>query len=321
MKKWIIPIAVLATAIPFTASAEKIMVGGASAGGEYNKTLIPAFSSQLQKDGTKYTAEAVVTAGSVECVSKLLSGELNFCVAQKDIAAAAYMEDQDGDESLGVYGNLGLEALLCAVKVGGRFNGYFDLADDHEKPLKISVGKEGGGTEGTIMFLDKQDDGFQEYDKDTGTGNVRLMRKKSLVAELGSLASGNRDAVCRVISPNPENEFLRLVADNKHLKFINMVNSDWKHYEINGQKIYDFAEVPITPGFVGFGSDKVTTLVTWSTLVAHTENAPEDQLNAMARAALQDGLVPLDSLAAKANALYKEGLDISSFVVKKFSSK
>ena len=299
MKKTLLAVSLLTILTSSIASAEVILIGAGSDSGEYTNTMVPAINDDLQRQKKGLSARAQLSAGSQENVENVLSGVLLAAISQLDVAALATQNDED--ETIAAMGRLSVEALLCAVRVDGTLHNYYDLIDDRDKPLKISVGKKLSGTAKTWEYLVQNDDNLDAT-------KVKLLHKKSITVELSRLASGNRDAVCKVITPNPANEFLVQVAEHRNLEFMEFVAPEYLDFKVGDQQVYGFMEVPVEPGVWGLplGGTKVQTLITWATLIVNEDNATEKQLEGLAKAALNPDLIPPKTLAAKAMKMYEE---------------
>jgi len=275
------------------AGATDLVIGAGSDQGEYTNTIVPAIDRALRARG--HGATAAVSVGSAQNIADLRSGKLAAALSQMDVAALAL--EGDASERYAVLGRIAPEALLCAVRKDGRVRTYHDLTDDHDQPLKISVGPEQSGTAQTFQYLMRLDPEL---------ANVRLIHKKRTAVELSRLASGNRDAVCFVMMPNPDNSLIALVADNPELQFMEFVNPPFANVEVNDFAIYDFMEVPVTPGVWGLGAERVNTLVTSVSLVVDEEGLDGELLTELALVVLDPDLLPPTSAAGKANELWKK---------------
>lgn len=296
--KRLIPVAtsVALMASVAVAIAEEIVIGAGGAKGEYTNTIVPAISAALNEHGM--SAKAQVSAGSQQNMEDLMAGKLSVVLAQMDVAALNLRSVQS--ERYLVLGEIAPEALLCAVRKSGNVHTYHDLTDDHEPPLKVSVGPEGGGAARTFEFLMSLDGELRA---------IELIHKSSIPVELSRLASGNRAAVCFVMMPNPDNELIELVADNDQLEFMEFVSPPLAGVKVNGLDVYDFMEVPVTPGVWGWGAGKVKTLVTRVALVVDEQGLSPEALTALASVMLQSDLLPPTSVAGKANELWRRFRD------------
>jgi len=280
----------LATSSAFC-TASDIAIGAGGADGEYTKTIVPAISKALQSHG--YAASPQLSVGSQQNMEDLTGGTLDAVLVQMDVAAMNLKNDES--ERYLVLGRIAPEALLCAIRKDGRVRTYHDLTDDHEKPLKISVGAEGGGTGQTFEFLMNLDPELRD---------IKLIYKQNKAVELSRLASGNRDAVCFMMMPNPDNDLIELVANNKELRFMEFVNPAFEDATVDGLSVYDFMEVPVSPGVWGLGAETVKTLVTQVALVVDEEGMAPGALNALATVLLKPDLLPPTSAAGKANEMW-----------------
>jgi len=275
------------------AAGKEIVMGAGSTSGEYTNTIVPAIDQALRTHG--FRASAKVSAGSQQNVEDVLSGELMAALSQLDVAAVNMANDPN--ESLVLLGKLAPEALLCAARKGGRVRNYFDLTDQHASPLKVSVGSAKSGTARTFAFL-------QQLDPELN--RLQLIHKKNVKVELSRLISGNRDLVCFVMMPNPDNSLVKLVADNDELFFIEFVSPAFTTAKVNQTTIYGFMDVPVTPGVWGFRAEKVRTLVTWVGVIVNEDTIDEAALDAIATVVLDPELLPATTAAGKAKRLFDE---------------
>lgn len=294
MKSWIAGVAAGALLLPGATFAQnEIVIGGGSASGEYTNTIVPAIDRALRPYG--FRASVKTSAGSQQNVEDVLSGQMKAALSQLDVAAVAMANDES--ESLVLLGKIAPEALLCAARQSGRVRNYHDLTDEHDRPLKVSVGKEKSGTARTFAYLQHLEPGLQK---------LQLVHKKNTKVELSRLISGNRDLVCFVMMPNPDNELIKLVADSDELFFIEFFNPKFLGARVGETRIYGFMDVPVSPGVWGFNAKKVKTLVTWVGVVVNEEAIEEGALDALATVVLKPDLLPPSSPAGKAQQLFDE---------------
>jgi TRAP-type uncharacterized transport system substrate-binding protein len=274
-----------------TAFSEQLEIGAGSQAGEYTGTLVPAIDKKLRGHG--YSAVAKISEGSQQNIEEVLAGTLKVSLSQWDVAALAMGEDTTG--KLVLLGNMAPEALLCAGHKEGRVKSYADLTDAHDRPLTVSVGGERSGTARTFAYLSKIDERL---------GGLEYVYNPNIAEELRRLSSKNRDAVCFVMMPNPDNKLIGQVAEDESLRFFGIDNPQFAQVKINGKQIYDIVEVPVSPGVWGIGADTVTTLVTGVGLVINSELV-DLGLSVILKSVMQDPeLLPPGTTAGKAQALY-----------------
>jgi len=268
--------------------ATELKIGAGSQTGEYTNTIVPAIGNALTEHG--YSAVAVESAGSLENIENVKAGSITAGLAQLDAVALSMTEE--GGENLAVLGGkIAPEALFCAAKKIS----YADLVDSvREEELKVSVGPAKSGTSVTFQYM-------MALDKDIH--KVKLVNDASTKLAINLLLSGGRDLVCFVMSPNPENELIKLVTDNKELNFIEIDRPVFATAKVGDMNVYGIMEVPVSGGFLGFSlkTEKVKTLVTWVGLVVNTTTTDAGALDALAQVTLKEDLLPDDSLAGKAN--------------------
>ncbi len=280
-----------------TYAEEEVKIGAGSTAGEYYNTIIPAISAALKEHG--YSAVPETSAGSQDNIDKVMTGTLRAALTQLDVAALNITAEKDPEEKLVLIGKIAPEALFCAAKKGGNIVSYADLTDEQEKPLKISVGQEKGGTASTFRYL-------MQLDPELKPAHIALAHKENTKMELNRLLSGRRDLVCFVMMPNPDNELIQKVVENEELMFIEIDKPAFTKAKIGNTHIYDIMEVPISKGILGLKTKKVKTVVTWVGLIVNTQVTEDKLLNALDSVVTKEDLLPANTLAAKAKTLLKD---------------
>jgi len=281
------------------AHGETIKIGAGDPDGEYAKTIVPAISKALQKEGGNYTAVAETSNGSQENIDNVWAGKLPAGLTQLDVAALNMV----GKRPEGVEGNLlfmgqfAPEALFCATKKGGKVASYDDLTDKQKPGLKVSVGKEGSGAARTFQYLMKLDPGLSQ---------VELLQEGNTEIQLNRLLSGGRDLVCFVMIPDRKNDLIKTVVKHKELVFINIDKPVFTKAEVGGLRVYHLAKVKLSRGVFGFKAQKVNTLVTWVGLVVNDKSTDEKLLKALSKIALKGNILPKNSLSSKAKDLFEK---------------
>lgn len=275
-------------------AVEPIVVAAAAPWSEYANTVVPAIDRGLSRDGNGFSAKAHLSDGSMENMELLKAGEVGAALAQMDVIAQTGFSKDRGRYL--VFGRIAPEALLCATHKESGITRFDDVLQELDKPAIISAGKPMSGTAATIRYLRQKVDAF-------AAANVEIVNKDTAI-ELTRLANGERDLVCFVIMPNPDNALIRKVSQTKNLRFLDIEIPSLNELAVNGQEVYSAMEVPVTPGYWGLGADKVTTLVTWLGLVVDQRAMSEPAAEALARVMIDVNLLPSDSVAARANRLY-----------------
>jgi hypothetical protein len=143
-------------------------------------------------------------------------------------------------------------------------------------------------------------------DPELDDSKVELHYSSNVKVELNRLVSGRRDLVCFVMSPNPDNERIKMVMENEELMFITIDEPMFTASKLSGANVYDIIEVPVSSGILGFNQTKVKTLVTWVGIVVNETLADEKLLDALSTVAMRPDLLPADSLAGKAASLFND---------------
>ncbi|KHD08346.1 hypothetical protein PN36_21895 [Candidatus Thiomargarita nelsonii] len=296
MKQFLTLIASL-TLMTIAQAADTIKIGAASPTGEYTNSIVPALSNALQEYG--YTAVAEISAGSQENIDKVWSGELPAGLTQFDVAALNMVGERPSEAqgNFILMGRFAPEALFCAAKKGGKVASYDDLTDPLKPGLKVSVGTVGSGTARTFQYL---------INLDPKLSQVKLIQEGNPEIQLNRLLSGGRDLVCFVMMPNLENDLIKMIASHKELEFINIDKPVFTKAQVGDVKVYELMEVPVSKGFFGWGAKNVKTLVTWVGVVVNDKLTDKKLLSALAKVALKGNILPKNSLAAKATALFEK---------------
>lgn len=274
-------------------SAE-LIIGAGQAVGEYTQTVVPAIDAALSEYGHSATAE--VSAGSQENIDRLLSGELDAALVQMDVLLMNQGDDVGDDSPLLFVDGITPEALLCAARTDGRVRSYYNLTDEHDEALVLSIGGEDSGTAATMSYL-------LALDPDFDIDQVAFVYEANTEAELDRLLAGNRDLVCFVMMANPENSLIKAVNENDELVFIDFVSAYALEAEIGGSKVYETMVVPVSKGLWGFRAKKVQTLSTWMGLVVSRELDAE-MIGALQTALANPELLPPTSSAGKAKRMW-----------------
>lgn len=282
-------LAMLALSATLPVTAAEIQIGAGTEDGEYTQTVIPAINKALETQG--HSATAITTAGSQENIDKLLADELKAALVQLDVLAL----NEDAAD-LQVLGLLAPEALLCAAKEGGPVRSYYNLTDRYTQPLIISMGEPGSGTARTLEFI-------LSLDAELDVSKFDLVYEPNTAAELDRLAAGNRDLVCFVRVPNPDNALIEQVNDSDDLMFIDFVSAAALTPMQGDIPLYTTMSVPVSKGVFGIGADKVDTLTTWMALVARSDLDPEIKA-ALEQTIADPELLPPTTPAGKAQRLF-----------------
>lgn len=278
----------------------EIKIGAGSESGEYYKTIVPAISKALAQHG--YSATAVVSAGSQENIDQVKAGEFQAGLSQLDVAALNTTKEKDPEEELLAIGRIAPEALFCAVKKEGKIKSYADLTDKQKAAaIKVTVMGEKSGTTKTLEYLMTLDSALTTENK----GLELVYTTDALKDELQRLASGNREMVCFVMTPNPENETIKTVSSSKDLMFLSFDREELaKKAKVGELQVYDIMEVPA--GSKWGLTTKLKTLVTWVSVVVNVKKTDPKLVTALRAVVLKEDLLPDDSLVGKAKGMMKD---------------
>jgi len=98
--------------------------------------------------------------------------------------------------------------------------------------------------------------------------------------------------------------------ESADLAFITIDKPVFTTAEVNGTKVYNIAEVPVTGGFFGLNQKKVKTLVTWTGIVVNTAKTPKDVQKALRDIVSKPDLLPATSLAAQAKGMMDKVINL-----------
>ena len=278
-------------AFAVSSMAAEIKIGAGPEDGEYAQTIVPAINDALAAS-SEHSATAVISAGSQENIDHLLSGELSAALVQLDVLAL----NPGSEETLQVLELLAPEALLCAAQEGGKVRSYYNLTDKYADSLVLSVGAPGSGTARTLEFL-------LSLDFDIDASKLDLVYEPNTAAEIDRLAAGNRDMVCFVRLPNPDNPLIEQVNDIDNLMFIDFISAAALEPSYGDLPLYNTMSVPVSKGVFGLGADKVDTLTTWVALVVRKDLDPQ-LVAALEQVAADPELLPPTTAAGKAKRMF-----------------
>lgn len=274
----------------------EIKVGAGNETGEYFQTVVPAISKALAQYG--YKATAVVSAGSQENIDRVKAGEIHAGLSQLDVAALNVSKDKNYGDLL-FLGRIAPEALFCAVKKEGNIKNYVDLTDKQKTtPIKVTVMGEKSGTAATLTYLMTIDPALTTANK----GLELVYSTETIKDELQRLTAGNREMVCFMMMPNPENETIKLVSGNVDLMFLSFDNEDlMKKARVGELQVYDIMDV--TSGSNWGLTTKLKTLVTWMSVVVNVKKADPKLVSALRDVTMKPDLLPDGSLLGKTKGM------------------
>lgn len=215
---------------PLLASANVAITSGAT-GGTYHGVYGQNLSQILKERG--HTVEVMTSAGSVENIRRVASGEAQVGFAQAD--ALAYTSQREDTNAAMILGSLGQECIYVAVAD----NGPIDDEDDLEH-AKIAVGAEGSGSAVTWHYAQSLEDDYANASTHYVGGALAL----------GQVKAGRLDAFLWVTSPtNLNHKFLQIVrGQNSGLRLIDFDDYDINDTLDNGQQVYEFRDVDVEAG-------------------------------------------------------------------------
>jgi len=275
----------------------EVKIGAGSETGEYFQTVVPAISKALAQYG--YRATAVVSAGSQENIDKVKSGELHAGLSQLDVAALNVTKEKNYQGDLLFLGRIAPEALFCAVKKEGSIKNYVDLTDTQKTAaIKVTVMGEKSGTAATLTYLMMLDPSLTTANK----GLELVYSTETIKDELQRLTSGNREMVCFMMMPNPENETIKLVSGNADLMFLSFDNEIlMKKAKVGELQVYDIMDVTSASNW-GL-TTKLKTLVTWMSVVVNVKKADPKLVNALRDVTMKTDLLPDGSILGKTKGM------------------
>lgn len=252
------------------ALAEDVVITTGSPGGTYHNVLGANLGRIMAEQGNK--VELQTSAGSVENIQRVVSGEADFGFTQAD-ALGSFLE-QNPSSNVEILGGLGQECIYVVVPEDG-----IDNEDGLEQEgTKIAVGEKGSGSAESWDYMRTLETGYKEsstYYK----GGVRA---------IAQVKTGQLDAFMWVTSPfNLNHDFLKAVMqDDSGLRLIDMNDWDMNNELPNGQSVYEFKEVVVKEGFIN--DTEVETACTQVMVIGNPE-LDGLTLEAAAKAVMMNG--------------------------------
>ena len=199
-------------------------------------------------------AKVITSRGSVENFDRLVKGEANVAIAQKDAYRWYVSKHPEAADKIDLIGDLYQECVFLVVKKDGKVENDGDL---QKEGVTIAVGKKGSGAQVTWEYMTQLESGFKKATSIPKGGN-RVLAK---------VASGKYDAALFVIQPKPKGWLFKTVANNKDLEFGSI--TDWDlNDKYEGKPIYTFEKVKVEDGLFG---DKVKTICTTASIFINAD--------------------------------------------------
>lgn len=249
---------------------ETLVVTSGAEGGTYYGVFGRNMTSLLKQRG--YDSSLVESAGSVENIERVASGEAQIGFTQSD-ALGGYLQ-KNPTAPIEIMGSLGQECMYVATNTSGPVDGEDDLGN---KEVRIAVGEDGSGSAATWDYMRMLEESY----KNAQTDYVGGMRA------ISQLISGQYDAFLWVTSPgNLNHEFLQAVKANEGIDFIDV--NDWSlNDELpNGQKVYTFNDDIVVAK--GMFNDYEIETACMDVLIVANGDVSDDALEDLASMAVMD---------------------------------
>ena len=194
---------------------------------------------------------------------KAVKGKANVIgIAQADVART-FIDNEKDYKSVGTTGNLGKECGFMVVRSDG--------ADDMKelKGKKVACGKEGSGTLFTFNNL---------LSENTDINDLKLVYKSGK-RYIGKVDNKSYGAYFFMSVPDPKNENIKEVVNNKNLDFLPMDGFKLGEFGKGDNPIYTMLEVPVKKSFTGKNKETVHTVCTYATIVVDEDATSEKVLN------------------------------------------
>ncbi len=243
-----------------TVSAVDITLNTGDAEGNYHKVIGKQLKKELEKRGHKVTLQP--TLGSVANI-KAVKGKANVIgIAQADVARA-FITEEKAFSDVGLTGNLGSECGFLVVRADG--------VDDIKelKGKKVAVGKEGSGSLFTFHNL-------LTLNPDIKDLNIKNKSGKRYIGKVDNKSYG---AYFFMNVPDPKNEKIKEVINNKNLDFLPLDDLKLGEFGKGDNPIYSIVDVPVQKSFTGKTKRSVKTICTYATIVADEETTSDKVLN------------------------------------------
>jgi TRAP-type uncharacterized transport system substrate-binding protein len=197
------------------------------------------------------TKKVLPSKGSIMNFDRLLKGEADIAIAQKDVFGY-YLSNHKGIKNkIEIVGDLEKECVYIVARKDGKVGSDSDL---QKKGVKIATGREGSGSGITYKYMSHLEDGFAKA----------TTIKEGGMKAISKVLSGEIDASMYLLTPSTENKIIKTVMNNDKLKFISV--KDWDlNDKLNGKAIYTFEKMVTKKGFF---NDKVKTICTTATVFA-----------------------------------------------------
>ena len=279
--------------------ADEVKIGCGGPTGVYTTVLCPALRDGLAKKGVNDVAlENADGAGAN--AQAVLSGKLTAGLSQMDVLVSLIAQNPE-------YGKLipmgqivpeGLFLVVRAQKNGGKISSWSVLAKDGPGALpakfKIGiVGSEKGGSYLTMKTIFAAIPALSQ--------NVELVTIMDQTPEeaYNHLNSGRLHGVAFVMMPDAENSRIKAVADSGgNYQILSIDDPRIEAIQINDEPVYKLASVDLG------GAGKVTTPITYATLLVNPAKTAPELRQALLAVATDPKLLPPTTVAGKAKNMF-----------------
>lgn len=219
--------ALLLTLAPPVMAADLVLTSGYD-GGSYHGVFGRNLAKILAEYG--HTVTLTPSAGSVENLARVSSGEAQIGFAQADAYAATRADAE-------IIGSLGEECLFVAA---GAASGVRDEADLQRDGVKVAVGQQGSGSAVSWDYARQLEPDYAKASTYYQGGVLALSKVKT----------GQLDAFFWVTSPgNLDHKYLQAVRqEGSGLHMIDFNDWDMNDTLPNGEQVYTFRDVELETG-------------------------------------------------------------------------
>lgn len=237
MKNMILTLVALSASAP--ALAQEVVISTGGRGGSYFATGERLAGVLVEYD---YTASAIKSAGSIENIERVASGEATLGFTQLDALAWWINRNPKKAANVEVLGNLFPECVYVAVNSDGVIS---DEGDLQGSKLNIAAQTRGSGAAVSWSYM-------QELEPDFANGATFFQGGLQLLNKIANNAAGEINAFLWVSDPqNLDQRYLKTVLENDDLDLVDI--KDWdlndKHPEL-GVSIYRFEEPDVAKGLI-----------------------------------------------------------------------
>lgn len=263
MKKLVLTALACAT-LSATAFAGSVISTGKSTGSYYKM----GHKLSTFVEGSK----VIKSKGSTQNLKRLMSGEAQYGIVQKDDYQAFIKKNPAAAEQVELAGDLKME---CLYAVASTKSGITSDSQMQSKGVNIAYGKNGSGSQATWKYMSELEPKFKNAPPHPKGGSRAL----------AGVASGKYDVALFMQTPSTGNKLVKTVLGNKSLHFVNVTDWDLNDKLPSGDPVYTHEKIDVASGFLN--DTEIKTICTTAS-VAFNVNADEDEIDSVIDAILNN---------------------------------